>query len=193
VAHGGGLRDYLRTRNLPGSTANSTELLSQLPSEFDDFLYAPIGEDGNGMPLSVLSALARLDLDPWQEAAQLAALPGKAALQRLASLMAALPDGSMARPNSGAIAARLIVLLPRQASFVPLHEALIGRSTVSNSPSVVRIIVYAICVMMISAPWIMASRHLLAPVDKAHPPASTTISPHTPPPSSGHSRGDGLG
>jgi hypothetical protein len=37
--------------------------MSPLGSEFDSFLYAPIGEDGNGMPLSVLSALARLDVD----------------------------------------------------------------------------------------------------------------------------------
>ena len=37
-------------------------------SEFDSFLCAPIGEERNGMLLSVLSALARLDVDPWQEA-----------------------------------------------------------------------------------------------------------------------------
>jgi hypothetical protein len=37
-------------------------------SEFADFLYAPIGEEENGMLLTVLSALARIGLDPWQEA-----------------------------------------------------------------------------------------------------------------------------
>jgi hypothetical protein len=50
--------------------------VSALGSEFDDFLFAPIGEDGNGMLLSVLSALARLGFDPWEEAAKLAQLPG---------------------------------------------------------------------------------------------------------------------
>lgn len=40
--------------------------------EFDKFLCASIGEDRNGTMLSVLSALARLDVDPWQEAADLA-------------------------------------------------------------------------------------------------------------------------
>ena len=64
-----------------------------LGSEFDDFLFAPIGEDRNDMPLSVLSALARLDIDPWHEAAELARLPRETATQRLASLIAALPDG----------------------------------------------------------------------------------------------------
>ena len=42
-------------------------------SEFDDFLHARIVEDGNGLPLTVLSALARLNMDPWDEAARLAA------------------------------------------------------------------------------------------------------------------------
>ena len=51
-----------------------TASISYLGSEFDDFLFAPIGEERNGMPLSVVSALARSDLDPWQEAAQLARL-----------------------------------------------------------------------------------------------------------------------
>ena len=44
-------------------------------SQFNDFLYAPIGADRNEMPLSVLSALARLDIDPWKEAAELSELP----------------------------------------------------------------------------------------------------------------------
>ena len=64
--------------------------VSRLGSEFDDFLFAPIGEDRNGMLLSVLSALARLDIDPWQEVAELAGLPGTTATQRLASLIAEL-------------------------------------------------------------------------------------------------------
>ena len=52
-------------------------------AEFNDFLFAPIGEDRNGMLVSVLSGLARLDVDPWQEAADLAQLPGETATQRL--------------------------------------------------------------------------------------------------------------
>lgn len=53
--------------------------VSVLGSEFDDFLFAPIGEDKNDMPLSMLSALARLDIDPWQEAAELSRLPEETA------------------------------------------------------------------------------------------------------------------
>ena len=43
---------------------------------FDPFLFATIGEERNGMMLSVLSSLARLDLDPLREAANLSGLPG---------------------------------------------------------------------------------------------------------------------
>jgi hypothetical protein len=66
---------------------------SVLGSEFDDFLFAPIGDDRNDMPLSVLSALARLDIDPWLEAAELARLPQETGVQRLALSIAALPGG----------------------------------------------------------------------------------------------------
>ena len=68
--------------------------VTALGCEFDDFLFAPIAEESNGMMLSVISALARLDLDPWQEANNLAGLSGETATKRLASLLiAALPDG----------------------------------------------------------------------------------------------------
>jgi hypothetical protein len=39
--------------------------------EMDAFLFASVGEEEKGIPLSVLSALARLGLDPRNEAARL--------------------------------------------------------------------------------------------------------------------------
>ena len=81
--------------------------------EYDDFLYAPIGEEGDGMLLSVLSALARLNVDPWDEASRLARLPREAATRFLATLIAALPDGSSARTDPEAHARRLTALLPQ--------------------------------------------------------------------------------
>jgi hypothetical protein len=80
--------------------------------EFDDFLYAAIGADKSEMPLSVLSALSRLGIDPWEEAAELSELPAETATQRLASLIARLPGGRWAHADSRAIADRLIKLLP---------------------------------------------------------------------------------
>ena len=35
-----------------------------LGAEFNEFLFAPIGADATGTSLTVVSALARLDLDP---------------------------------------------------------------------------------------------------------------------------------
>jgi hypothetical protein len=91
-----------------------------LESEFDAFLFAPIGEEKNGMPLSVLSALARLDIDPWQEAAELVRMPRTAANRRVTSLIAGL-DFSSAAPVE-TIAARLIGLLPAGIHSSPVSS-----------------------------------------------------------------------
>ena len=48
---------------------------SNLNPSFDDFLFAPVCDEANGMQLSVLSALARSNVDPWEEAIRLAAMP----------------------------------------------------------------------------------------------------------------------
>lgn len=90
-------------------------LLSDLGSEFNNFLFAQIRDDKNGT-LSVLSALARLDVDPWELAAKLAALPPEAAIQQLAALLAALPGEPAADARSATTAARLVALLPQRSS-----------------------------------------------------------------------------
>jgi hypothetical protein len=82
-----------------------------LGSEFNEFLYAPIAEDHDGGLLSVLSALARSNLDPWDEAARLARLPHDAASQFLTTLIAGIP-GPAARKDPAALVERLIGLLP---------------------------------------------------------------------------------
>lgn len=85
-----------------------------LGSEYGPFLYASVGDEANGMMLSVLSMLARRDLDPWKEAAELATLPVDAAARRLAALIAALP-GTAGRVEAGGAANRLVFLLPKRA------------------------------------------------------------------------------
>lgn len=155
--------------------------------EFNDFLFAPIGEERNGMLLTTLSALARLDVDPWQEAANLARLPGKTATERLASLIAALPEGPSAHIDSETIAARLIALLPRRAgSNMPSRESLLGGGAVANPRHVINVIVINLLFMafMLGAQWIMASRQPPTQLDNAHPPAASTGSLQTPQPNS---------
>src|ERR1700733_11193714 len=92
-----------------------TVSVSQFRSEFDDFLFSPIGAEKNGMVLSVLSALARLNVDPWGGAAELARLPGDSAIQRLATLIASLPNETRGHLDSKIIATRLVKFLPRPA------------------------------------------------------------------------------
>ena len=143
--------------------------------EFDDFLYAPIGGDRNEMPLSVLSALARLNLDPWEEAAELSELPKNTATQRLASLIARLPGGRWTQADSGAIADRLIELLPRRSgSKVPLAEKAHGLGGMSGS-AVAKILICA--ALGVIALIIAASREPSSQGDHADTPAFSTASP----------------
>jgi hypothetical protein len=96
---------------------------SLLQSEFNAFLYAPIGEESNDSVLSVLSALARLGLDPWQESARLAQLSTDMATERLTSIVAGLPNGRWAQSDVAAIAVRLIQLLPAKRAAPSLSRA----------------------------------------------------------------------
>jgi hypothetical protein len=92
----------------------ATAPISALGSEFNDFLFALVGEDRNGMPLSVVSVLARMELDPWVEAASLAALPAETAARKLAAWLDVLPDPTLKAASPDTRAARLIALLPRR-------------------------------------------------------------------------------
>jgi len=88
---------------------------SRLAVGFNDFLFAQIRDDSGGEPLSVVSALARVDVDPWAEAAALALMPVDAAAQRLAMLLAKLPAPSLVPGISASAAPGLIALLPKPA------------------------------------------------------------------------------
>jgi hypothetical protein len=51
------------------------------------------------MSLSVLSALARLDVDPWLEAASLAQAPKYVAIERMTLLISRLPEKLIRHPS----------------------------------------------------------------------------------------------
>jgi hypothetical protein len=97
---------------------------SSLGTEFNAFLFASIEEGASETRLSVVSALARLDLDPWQEAAELTGLPSETAVQRLAALLTKLPGGHPAHSDPHPIAQRLIGLLPGPA--IPVSGTSLG-------------------------------------------------------------------
>lgn len=89
-------------------------------SEFNAFLFAPVGVDKAGLPLTVLSALTRLGFDPWGEAARLSALPVDAATDALAKAIIRLPEGDWKRSDSASIAGRLVACLPRRSPLAGL-------------------------------------------------------------------------
>ncbi len=91
-----------------------------LPRQFDDFLFARIDDAGAATPLSVLSMLARQNIDPWEEAARLARLPRPAAAKRLFDFIVATPGVSSAYLNDSTVSDRLIGLLPSPVSVVNL-------------------------------------------------------------------------
>jgi hypothetical protein len=97
--------------------------------EFDEFLHASIGMEKNEMQLSVLSAFARLGLDPWKEAAALSELPRDCAVQRLALLIVRLPGERWTQAEAGGIAHSVIGLLPSGSGpDVPPNERASGLS-----------------------------------------------------------------
>jgi hypothetical protein len=51
-----------------------------LRPEFDKFLFATVGDEIDGIPISVVSALARLGLDPREEAGRLSSLGNREAV-----------------------------------------------------------------------------------------------------------------
>jgi hypothetical protein len=147
-------------------------------SEFDDFLFAPIGDERNGMLLSVLSALARLDVDPWLEAASLTRMPKETATARMVSLITALPDRPSAQPDTATVAARLIALLPRgDDANRPLRAAAPGGAAASNSSTILFVILMA---FLLGAQLLMASRHPAAQADSASAPATSRATSFSP-------------
>ncbi len=71
------------------------------------------------MTLTVLSAIARQDIDPWTEAARLAQLPVRAAVPEIRRLLDALPPRIVAGLDTLEAASRLSALLPRRLASNP--------------------------------------------------------------------------
>jgi hypothetical protein len=126
-----------------------------------------------------------LDLDPWQEANNLAGLPSETATKRVASLLiAALPDGPSARRDPETIAARLTALLPRRASpNIARRRTLFDAGDVTKFRAGISMYV-VFMVFMLVAQLIMATRQPSAQVDSAHAKASGSTSQQLSPPNS---------
>ncbi len=141
---------------------------------FDPFLFAVIGEERNGMLLSMLSALARLGLDPWSEATNLSRLPAPAATERLTALLSSLPVAQLKAPPPATVM-RWVGLLPqpvRDAAWSP--RAAVVRESKLSWPLVGLIL--AAFVMMFAAQF-AERREPMQPTGGAASPATKMIDP----------------
>jgi hypothetical protein len=108
---------------------------SLLHSDLNDFLFASVGDQRNGMPLNVVSALTRLDVDPWEAAARLAALPKSLAAEALAPMIAQLPIFRRQQSDNLVISQRLVELLPagQQAATAGPEQAVAEKKKYFNT------------------------------------------------------------
>jgi hypothetical protein len=103
-------------------------VLNPHPPEFERFLYASVGEDRNGSVVTVLSTLARLGFDPWQETTELVTLGRDAARARLEALLAQFRDVPTLTSDHERVARDLSQLLPESQSSGSLKRAAAGAS-----------------------------------------------------------------
>jgi hypothetical protein len=84
-----------------------------LRPDLGKFLFATVGDEIDGVPLSMISALTRLGLDPWEEAGRLSSLNNREAVEQLARLIAELPGTVRPLGEARELASRLVPLLPK--------------------------------------------------------------------------------
>jgi hypothetical protein len=137
----------------------ATPMISQ-GSEFQRFLYAPICDDNEGVTLSVLSALARQDIDPWAEAARLSRLPEDTAVEQIVALLDALPHRLVASLDRMKVASRLSALLPRSIALneSSVRPAAAGRRSLAAFAFNWRFFYLYFCLMLLIN-WLMAEFH----------------------------------
>jgi hypothetical protein len=179
-------RTQIARQSAPARRAKMTPTASIPPlgSEFDNFLFALVGEDRNGMPLSVVSVLARLELDPWVEAASLADLPAETAARKLAAWLDALPDPTLKPASPDTRAAGLIALLPRRKT-PNSPPPLAGTGTVAAArprAALIKVILVAIyMILSLGIQFFIARREPPVSPELIHAPASAIVPPQGPP------------
>src|SRR5580704_2458972 len=139
--------------------------------KFDEFLFTPIGEEENGTVLNVMSAFARRNVDPWEEAARLSRLPRDVATRELCAMIAELPPGAN-RASPRSIAERLMAPPPFSAGSggspgtAPKRAALTRRETARTA-----VVLLFLLVLTVFA----AIAQQLAPVEHVPAPTSDAI------------------
>lgn len=177
----------------PSDTGNSdaTQVLkmtrpasaSHPGSELDDFLFAKIGNDRNGLLLTVVSMLGRLDLDPWAEAVHYAGLPSQMAAQKLAAVIEAQPGAPLPALTAVTTAARLIALLPHRPDL-RIQEPVISASKLATTRGafLMRAILLALFVgLLLLGQFLVVNRTLPSRTVKPRAPAALAVPARAPP------------
>jgi hypothetical protein len=147
---------------------------SLIHSEFNEFLFASVGEETNGMQLTVLSALTRLGFDPWGEAARLSVLPQEAASRGLAAAIAMLPEGNWKVSDSWTIAARLVERLPRRnAPVAQPSQGVSNRDEKTKHADVRWLVSFVLAAVVLLAIWHLETDQVSEPV-----PSSVSLMQH---------------
>jgi hypothetical protein len=142
-------------------------MTASLRTDYDAFLYSTVGDDANGHPLTLLTVLARLGVDPWEEAADLASLPTEPAMQRLAARLESMPNGPASAADTVNIVSRLIELLHRAAVPVPaaarkdsLLEIPVHVKVVKQAKAINPAVYYLVGILfLLITQWAVTSRH----------------------------------
>jgi hypothetical protein len=119
----------------------------------------------------MISALARLNVDPWEEAATLAQLPLDAAMRKLTLLIAALPAGSSARSDPAATASRLLTLLQSEPQLRSRAQGMRG--------SWKRFNIVAVAICFLSAMGFMVTSHSIIAARSTQPSRGQSVGPVT--------------
>ena len=149
-------------------------------SELDEFLFAPVIDDANGMTVSVLSMLARAGVDPRSKAAELARMTAAKATEALIPFIGESLQGLVSCDDTETIAARLAALLPRRTNPVSTLSETKPGSTELTRPHSVGIAAILICLLLMGAIWAKAIGQSVAPVPETGPAASAAIVAPTP-------------
>jgi len=112
----------------------------------DGFLYADVGQDANGMPLTVLSLLARAGVDPWDEARRLCTLSDATAISAMADRIRSSSARFRNRPDLRPLAATLVTRLPGHEIHAPAQPGWIVEKDALSSPLLIFIGYVAFCV-----------------------------------------------
>jgi hypothetical protein len=147
-------------------------MTTTLRTDLDDFLFAPIAQDANGMPLTVASVLGRLGFDPWAEAAELADLSREAAAEKLIALLAGVPNGPAPGADTATLASHLVALLHSSPKpRVSTTGAAQSRAAAAPQPRRVPLAIYYLLalIFMLVGQWVMTHRGAPTPTDAIQP------------------------